>query len=129
MEYSAFLIGPHLIGLLFIILGLMQKYLPPKKINNWYGYRTATARSSQQLWDEGNRYSANYMIRAGQLVLIFGFILYAGSLYIHAPADVQKIVNYGILFGGAVGIGIFSTIATEKHLKEKIKNTPTKKRK
>lgn len=110
------LIGPHLIGLLYIILGALQRFLPPKKPNRWYGYRTLTAKTSQQTWDEANRYSAVYMIRAGVIVLLGGFLIYAGTLYLHMPDSTQKIIDYTMLFGAAMGIGILSTVATEKHL-------------
>ena len=124
---QAILFGPHLIGLLFIIIGLLQRYLPPKNINRWYGYRTLTARSSQKAWDEGNRYSALYMMRAGLLVLIAGFFINAVSVqYVH-DFGAQQWITYVILFGGAMGIGIASTMATEKHLKRlKFKATPPK---
>lgn len=119
--------GPHLIGLLFIILGLVQKYLPPKTINRWYGYRTPLARSSQQAWDEGNRYSAGYFIKAGTVVLVIGFIINGIMLRTVADPGTQKIIQYVILFGGAIGIGITSTIVTEKYLNEYLKKTPVKK--
>lgn len=129
MDYSTFLVGPHLIGLLFIIIGSLQRYLPPKNINKWYGYRTATAKSSQQAWDEGNRYSALYMMRAGLFILIVGFMIDTALIYFNADAGIQKVVGYIILFGGAMGIGIFSTAATEKHLAKTFKKPITKKRK
>ena len=114
-NYSDFLVGPHLIGLLFVLIGLLQKYLPPKKINRWYGYRTPTARTSQQTWDEGNRYSANYMIKAGLILLVVGFIINT-LVILYADEGVQKLVTYFILFGGAMLVGILSTMRTEKHL-------------
>jgi uncharacterized membrane protein len=131
MDYSAIIFGPQLIGVLFIIIGLVQRYLPPKKINRWYGYRTLTARANQQTWDEGNRYSALYMIRAGTVVLVAGFIINALTVIFITDAGIERIITYIILFGGAMGIGILSTMATEKHLKNtfKIKKVSNKKRK
>ena len=123
------MVGPHLIGLLFIIIGLMQRFLPPKNINRWYGYRTPTARTSQKTWDEGNRFSAIYMIRAGVVVLVVGFIIYIAMLYFNVNYNIQKIVDYVILFGGAMGIGILSTMATEKHLQKTFKLKKAVKRK
>jgi len=114
-SYSDFLVGPHLIGLLFVLIGLLQKYLPPKNINRWYGYRTPTARTNQKTWDEGNRYSANYMIKAGLILLVVGFIINT-LVILYADEGVQKLVTYVILFGGAMIVGILSTMRTEKHL-------------
>jgi len=116
MNFSNVLIGPHLIGLIFIVIGLLQKYLPPKGINRWYGYRTPAARTNQQTWDEANRYSANFMI-------------YSGMIYFNVDYNAQKMVDYFILFGGAMGIGILSTMVTESHLKRTFKKIDFKKRK
>ncbi len=110
------LLGPQLIGLLYIIIGAIQRYLPPKTPNRWFGYRTITAKTSQQTWDEANRYSAIYMMRAGAIVLVLGTIIYSGTLYLHLEDSTQKIIDYAMLFGVAMGIGILSTVVTEKHL-------------
>jgi uncharacterized membrane protein len=119
---SEFFFGPHLIGVLFIIIGLLQRYLPPKSINRWYGYRTPTARSSQQAWDEGNRYSAVYMMRAGLFLLILGAIINSISILYVTDFQTRQWIGYLILFGGAMSVGILSTMATEKHLHKTFKN-------
>jgi uncharacterized membrane protein len=133
MNYSIYLFGPHLIGALFILIGLLQRFLPPKNINRWYGYRTLTARSSQQAWDEGNRYSAMYMIKAGAFVLIVGFAINVLAITYVTNFQTRQMIGYIMLFGGAMGIGILSTMATERHLKKTFKNLkvkpPVKKRK
>ena len=126
MNYTVYLIGPHLIGALFIVIGLLQRYLPPKNINRWYGYRTLTARSSQQAWDEGNRYSAMYMIKAGAFVLIVGFAINVLAITYVTDFQTRQMIGYIILFGGAMGVGIAMVMATEKHLKKTIKNLNVK---
>ena len=126
MNYTVYLIGPHLIGALFIVIGLLQRYLPPKNINRWYGYRTLTARSSQQAWDEGNRYSAMYMIKAGAFVLIVGFAINVLAITYVTDFQTRQMIGYIILFGGAMGVGIAMVMATEKHLKKTIKNLKVK---
>jgi uncharacterized membrane protein len=40
-------------GVLFIISIIFWKF-PPKKINNFYGYRTHKAMQNQQIWDFAN---------------------------------------------------------------------------
>jgi uncharacterized membrane protein len=120
-NFTDLLIGPHLIGLLYILIGALQRYLPPKSPNRWYGYRTITAKTSQQTWDEANRYSAIYMMRAGAIVLVAGFIIYAGTMLMHLEDSTQKIINYTMLFGAAMGVGVLSTVATEKHLSRTFK--------
>ena len=48
------------VSLLFILPMCIVAYVlhikPPKKINTVYGYRTKRSMSSQEMWDEANRY-------------------------------------------------------------------------
>ncbi len=124
MNYSIYLIGPPLIGALFIVLGLFQRYLPPRNINRWDGYRTLAARSSQQACDEGNRYSAMYMIKAGAFVLIVGFAINVLAITYVTDFQTRQMIGYIILFGGAMGVGIAMVMATEKHLKRRCVRLP-----
>ncbi len=63
-----------LAGVIFIVVGMIMKVYPPKKINWFYGYRTNTSRRSQETWDEGNSYSAKTMVVAGIVLAIIGFV-------------------------------------------------------
>jgi len=127
MDYLSLLKGPYMIGLLFIIIGILQKYLPPKNINSWYGYRSASSRVSQQTWDAANNYSSTFMIKAGIVVLLLGYIIYMLTHLLTGDNDIRQMVSYFILFGGALGIGAFTAAATERHLRRTFK--PKKKRK
>ena len=52
-------------GLLFILSIIFYKF-PPKKINNWYGYRTPKTMLNQKIWDFANIvFSKNLVIYAG----------------------------------------------------------------
>src|SRR5580698_5836717 len=74
---AAWIFGPQIIGFVFLVLGALQYYFPPKKINNWYGYRTPTAKRNQQTWDEGNRFSSRLMMRFGFIVMVIGLLIAA----------------------------------------------------
>ena len=127
--YLSFLVGTQLIGVLFIVIGALQRFLPPKKINRWYGYRTPNARIDQETWDVSNRYSAIYMMRLGLVYYIIGTVINAiARLYID-DFDKQNMVKYLVLFSGAIGIGVLSTMATEKYLAAKFRNKVKKRRK
>ena len=127
--YLSFLLGTQLIGVLFILIGALQRFLPPKKINRWYGYRTPNARIDQETWDAGNRYSAIYMMRLGLVYYIIGTVINTiARLYID-DFDKQNMVKYLVLFAGAIGIGVLSTMATERYLAAKFKNKVKKRRK
>ena len=52
--------------LILTVIGLVFWMYPPKKINEFYGYRTTRSRKSQEAWDFAQRYSA-------KLLTIFGF--------------------------------------------------------
>ncbi len=41
-------------GLLFLLSIIFRKF-PPKKINNWYGYRTYRTMQNKKVWDFANQ--------------------------------------------------------------------------
>ncbi|WP_047153211.1 SdpI family protein [Aneurinibacillus tyrosinisolvens] len=61
-----------LIGIIFILSGLLLKYKPPRSINAIYGYRTFRSMKNTKLWREGNRYSAEIMVKYGYFFMIIG---------------------------------------------------------
>lgn len=71
---------------LFMAISVIFKLYPPKKINNFYGYRTTRSVKSQQAWDFAQRYSAKKMIMAGLFNIaanaIFLYIFYCPQVAI-----------------------------------------------
>ncbi len=62
---------------LLLLISIMYKRFPPKEINDLYGYRTARSKSSQEAWDEGNRMSADFMMKLSLVsVLIYNPLLF-----------------------------------------------------
>lgn len=61
-------------GLLFL-LSLVFYFIPPKKINSFYGYRTFRTMSSQEIWDFANTYFTKQL-------LIYAAISFVGALVI-----------------------------------------------
>ena len=51
-----------LVGIVFILAGSIMYVFPPKKINSFYGYRTASSMQSQQKWNFAQTYSAKLTI-------------------------------------------------------------------
>ncbi|KQL55210.1 hypothetical protein AN964_17960 [Heyndrickxia shackletonii] len=64
-----------LIGMIFIICGLILLYKPPKDINGLYGYRTKRSMKNMTLWQEGNKYSAKLLIKYGISIMFLGIII------------------------------------------------------
>ena len=110
------LFGPHVLGLLYLIIGAIQYRFPPKKINNWYGYRTSTSQKNQETWDEANRYSAKYMIKIGVIVIVIGFITTAilNNLVMSLKPK-EALVIFVFMLGGMLP-PILMIVATERHL-------------
>ncbi|WP_086478465.1 MULTISPECIES: SdpI family protein [Arenibacter] len=61
-------------GIGFILIGWISLKYPPKKINNWYGYRTSSSKKSQERWDFAQHYSSKEMIRMGFLLILISFL-------------------------------------------------------
>ena len=62
-----------LIPSLMIILGIILKIKPPKKINHFYGYRTTRSMSSQKAWDYAQ-------VTCGKLWLNIGIVLFIATI-------------------------------------------------
>ena len=62
----------YICPLIFLVVGLVFWMYPPKKINEFYGYRTTRSRKSQEAWDFAQRYSAKLMTMFGFAALIVG---------------------------------------------------------
>ena len=101
-----------LIPIIMIIFGAILKFIPPSKINSFYGYRTTRSMKSQRAWDYAQR-------RIGTLWLYIGVILYVvfiiSMLVLPVTKENMSLIN--------VGIGIFALISgiplVEKELKDK----------
>jgi len=122
MNVSNYILGPHLVGIIMLLLGLIMTKFPPKKINNWYGYRTASSMKNQQTWDEANRYSAKMMVIMGLILLIAGFLLTVLVNYL--ITDKQK--AEGLMMGITIAMGILPAAImiarTESHLDKTFNN-------
>ena len=55
--------------LILTVVGVVFWIYPPKKINEFYGYRTTRSRKSQEAWDFAQRYSAKLMTALGLVAL------------------------------------------------------------
>ena len=55
--------------LILTVMGVVFWMYPPKKINEFYGYRTTRSRKSQEAWDFAQRYSAKLMTIFGLAAL------------------------------------------------------------
>ena len=63
-----------LTGGIFLLAGYIQYRFPPKKINHFYGYRTASSMKSQESWDFAQRFSAEKMMRMSSYIITLGLL-------------------------------------------------------
>ena len=66
---------PAISGLIFLIVGFIMLKFPAKKINYFYGYRTASAMKNKQNWDFAQYKSALEMLKMGGVLVLCGFLL------------------------------------------------------
>ena len=99
-----------LCGLIYIITGQLVLRYPPKKINDFYGYRTARSKRSQEHWDFAQKESSKYIIQSGYYCLLtcVPFILFETG-----KAAVWIAIILATLYP------FISIIQTEKALKKK----------
>ena len=76
----------YYISALILTVGIVLWMYPPKKINEFYGYRTTRSRKSQEAWDFAQRYSAKLLTIFGFAALIVGAAahLFRNSLCINS---------------------------------------------
>ena len=123
MIFINWIVGPHLIGLIFILAGMIQKHYPPKEINSLYGYRTKRSMKDQRNWDEGNKYSTQLLLKCGLVLFIAGFVVTAGMALLNISIELRTLLKVIIMLLGAVGTVIALFTATEKHLKQTFPDT------
>lgn len=108
--YSVFL-APLVTGLLLFSCGLILYEFPPKKINSFYGYRTARSRENQNNWDFAQLYSAKELMKIGGVLVLLAVVGYFFELKIYY----QKIGSTIIL----VFAFVITSVRTENALKKR----------
>lgn len=97
-------------GSALLLLGLIFKTWPPKKINWLYGYRTKASMRDLDTWREGNRYSTKLIIQIGLLMFVLG----VACFYLF-----HFLLGLLLLIGLMLVLLIVSLLLTERHLKRK----------
>ncbi|MES2377632.1 MAG: SdpI family protein [Bacteroidota bacterium] len=122
MVWQQLIAGPQLVGAIFIFAGVIQQKFPPTDIDGMYGYRTATSKQNQQTFDEGNRFSARWMLGCGILVFIFGVVLtIALHSYVTSAKTRSQILAASLLLSAIIP-AILVIAITERHLKRTFNN-------
>ena len=105
--------------LILTVVGVVFWMCPPKKINEFYGYRTTRSRKSQEAWDFAQRYSAKLMTIFGLAALIVAAAahLFRNSLCINS--DYLMIYDITITFALPIIVAILPIVFTESELRKR----------
>ena len=93
MIYALVSIGISiLIGFIFKLATLILQKNPPTDINAAYGYRTKRSMKNKELWDAGNRYSAEMMKQNGFIMMLIGSFISILFRYPHTTAVIMVVM-------------------------------------
>ncbi|MGE6349255.1 SdpI family protein [Bacillus mycoides] len=81
-----------LIGIIFILAALILQKNPPTDINAAYGYRTKRSMKNKELWDAGNKYSAEVMKQNGFLMMLIGSVISILFRYPHTMIAIMIVM-------------------------------------
>jgi len=107
---------PLILGITFLMVSLLMKKKPPKKINPIYGYRTKRSMKDQKSWDFAQQHSAKEMSNAGLYLLIVSLLGY----FIKVPQNLSYPIGMGIML--ILMVNMF--LQTEKALKSRQTEKP-----
>jgi uncharacterized membrane protein len=116
MHVQIWLIGPQLIGLIFLVTGFIQKRFPPKRINSLYGYRMPSSMKNQETWDEANSFSAGYMIKLGLIMIVLGVVIATCLEFISMKEVTRTGLQVALLIVSSMTIAVLLIAGTEKHM-------------
>ncbi|TDP60040.1 SdpI family protein [Flavobacterium dankookense] len=105
---------PFLIGIVFFITAFITLRFPPKKINDFYGYRTGNSMRNQQVWNFSQKYSSIKMLQSALFLVAISFL----GMVFHPDEKVQLIVGIGL----SILVCVYIFYTTEKAIKKNFPN-------
>lgn len=102
------------VGLIFIFAGLLMFYLPPKKINSLYGYRTNSSMKNQERWKFAQKFSSIEMLKLGTFLTLASLL----ALVTTISNSLNLIVGLSLTI---IGVAVLF-IRVEKAIKKKFRN-------
>ncbi|KXY34987.1 SdpI family protein [Bacillus mycoides] len=81
-----------LIGIIFILAARILQKNPPTDINAAYGYRTKRSMKNKELWDAGNKYSAEVMKQNGFIMMLIGSVISILFRYPHTMIAIMIVM-------------------------------------
>ena len=103
-----------LLGPLILIVSILFKIFPAKRINRSYGYRTKASMKNQETWDYANTLMNNILIGIGIIICLIQYLLTFflphGELIVYV--SIILVLALGAMF-----------VIVENYLKKRFDNT------
>src|SRR5690625_4305318 len=101
-------------GFIFLLVGILMKFKPSRKINMWYGYRTSLSTSSDRAWQLAQQHSTKAMFKYSSMIMIVG--LFTGYYSLTARYVTEIIIIEGIILLPL--FSILMILSTHNYLKK-----------
>ena len=109
----------YICPLIFLVVGVVFWMCPPKKINEFYGYRTTRSRKSQEAWDFAQRYSAKLMTMFGLAALVVAAVAHLFRNCLCINSDFLMLYDICITLLLPIIVAIPPIILTELELRKR----------
>jgi len=113
-EFTQFFGFTFFIGIIFIIVGIIMFYFPPRKINGIYGYRTPASMKSPERWHFAQRYSAIRLMITGAITMLFSLLIHILEL----NDDIELAAELALVLFAV----LYLIIGTESAIKKRFPN-------
>ncbi|MBE15245.1 MAG: SdpI family protein [Dokdonia sp.] len=90
-------------GFLLLAISYYYKIKPPKKINEFYGFRTRRTMANQDIWDTANTRNAKDLVSYSWVLLISGLVTWIFQI----PYAI--FIHFTVMILG-LAVAIYSTI-------------------
>ena len=109
----------YICSLIFLVIGIVFWMYPPKKINEFYGYRTTRSLKSQEAWDFAQRYSAKLMTIFGFAALLVAAVAHGSRNSLCINSECLMLYDIGITVVLPLIVVILPIILTELELRKR----------
>ena len=116
--FNYLLLSTALTLLLTIMGGFIFWKIPPRKINNIYGYRTTMSQKNQDTWNYAHTYFGKHAVICGIVIFIFAIF----TILALKNTSIFDILGY-IIIAVQAAIPVIITFLTEWALRKKFTKT------
>ena len=103
------------VGIASLVLGVVWRLFPQKKIGSLLGYRSTRATKNQYAWDTAQNYAAKILIIVSQVQIALAIGFY---LMVRQNMDLQEHIIW-LVPASSIGILLAVIISTEIYLSNK----------